>query len=76
MTSTTTTYGVTGMTCGHCVTAVTEELRALPGVVDVEVDLAVGGVSRVTVVSAAPLAESAVASAVDEAGYELAAAES
>ena len=67
--SVTTTYTVTGMTCGHCVQAVTEEVSALPGVADVQVDLASGAV---TVTSEAPLADEAVRAAVDEAGYELA----
>ena len=65
----TSTYTVTGMTCGHCVQAVTGELSALPGVDDVQVDLATGAV---TVTSEAPLADEAVRAAVDEAGYELA----
>jgi copper chaperone CopZ len=69
--STALTYGVTGMTCEHCVRAVTDELTALPGVRDVGVELAVGGTSIVRVVSDAPLAESAVRDAVDEAGYTL-----
>ena len=41
--STTTTYGVTGMTCGHCVQAVSSEVREIPGVRDVEVALVEGG---------------------------------
>ncbi len=69
--STTATYGVTGMTCGHCVSAVSQELQTLPGVQNVDVDLDSSGTSRVTVVSAAPLDEAAVRAAVDEAGYEL-----
>jgi copper chaperone CopZ len=69
--STALTYGVTGMTCEHCVRAVTDELTALPGVRDVGVGLVVGGTSTVRVVSDAPLAESAVRDAVDEAGYTL-----
>ncbi len=68
--TTTTNYGVAGMTCGHCVGAVTEELRNLAGVRDVNVDLNSGGTSKVTVVSAAPLDEAAVRAAVDEAGYD------
>jgi len=67
-----TTYAVTGMTCEHCVGAVTEEIRALPGVTDVRVDLVAGGDSGVHVVSDAELDPSAVAEAVDEAGYQLA----
>ena len=68
---TTTTYSVTGMTCGHCVSAVTEEIKRLPGVQDVAVDLVEGGASRVTVASESPLPEQEVRDAVDEAGYEL-----
>ena len=65
---TTTTYGVDGMTCGHCVGAVISELRELEGVSEVEVDLAAGGTSTVTVTSAAPLSQEQVAAALDEAG--------
>ncbi|MCG7284582.1 heavy-metal-associated domain-containing protein [Cellulomonas sp. ACRRI] len=57
------------MTCGNCVRHVTEELTALPGVTDVRVDLVAGGSSPVTVTSDAPLADEAIAAAVDEAGY-------
>jgi copper chaperone CopZ len=67
----TNTYTVTGMTCSHCVQAVTGELSTLPGVEDVKVDLSSGAV---TVTSAAPLADEEVRAAVDEAGYELASA--
>ena len=67
------TYQVTGMTCGHCVHAVAEELTNLGGVTGVTVDLAPGGKSAVTVASDAPLPEHAVAAALDEAGsYQLA----
>jgi copper ion binding protein len=69
-----TTYLVSGMTCGHCVSAVTEEIGRLDGVTGVEIDLVAGGRSRVTVTSAAALAADAVADAVEEAGYELAGA--
>jgi len=65
---TTATYTVTGMTCGHCVSAVTEEVTAVPGVTGVDVDLASG---RLTVTSDAPVDDDAVRAAVDEAGYEL-----
>ena len=65
----TSTYTVSGMTCSHCVQAVTRELSALPGVADVQVDLAAGAV---TVTSEAPLTDEEVRAAVDEAGYELA----
>jgi copper chaperone CopZ len=56
------------MSCGHCVTAVRGEVRLIPGVTDVEIDLADGAV---TVVSEQPLDETAVAAAINEAGYEL-----
>jgi copper chaperone len=72
---TTTTYPVTGMTCEHCVHAVTGELSGLDGVSQVSVDLVPGGESRVTVTSEAGLPEHAVAAALDEAGeYRLASA--
>lgn len=66
------TYAVTGMTCGHCVSTVREELSALSGVTAVEVDLVAGGVSRVSVTSTAALSDDTIAAAVDEAGYALA----
>lgn len=68
---TTTTYAVSGMTCAHCVAAVTEELGLLDEVSTVDVDLNTGGTSLVTVTSAAPLPVEAVRAAVDEAGYTL-----
>jgi len=70
---TTTTYSVTGMTCGHCSASVTEELTKLPGVTEVTIDLNAGGTSAVHVTSASALDETAVREAVDEAGYALAA---
>lgn len=69
----TTTFAVTGMTCGHCAHAVTTELQAIEGVSDVAIDLVPEGASSVTVTSAAPLDGAAVAAALDEAGdYHLA----
>ncbi len=65
---TTATYQVKGMTCDHCVRAVSAELSRIGGVSDVKVDLATGAV---TVESAALLPEDAVRAAVDEAGYEV-----
>ena len=62
-------YTVSGMTCGHCVSAVTDEVSQVPGVTAVDVDLASGGL---TVTSEAPVDESAVRAAVEEAGYEVA----
>ena len=64
----TSTYTVTGMTCGHCVAAVTAEVGALPGVRDVAVDLTTGAL---TVSSDSPLPADAVHAAVEEVGYEL-----
>jgi copper chaperone CopZ len=69
--SSTTAFGVTGMTCAHCVAAVTEEVSALSGVEDVRIELVPDGTSTVTVTATSPLEESAVVAAVDEAGYEL-----
>ncbi|MFB9831253.1 heavy-metal-associated domain-containing protein [Actinoallomurus acaciae] len=66
---TTTQYKVKGMTCDHCVSAVTAEVGAIDGVTDVKVDLASG---VVTVASATPLDDQSVRAAVDEAGYEVA----
>jgi len=67
------TYQVTGMTCEHCVRAVTSELKSLHGVYGVTVELTPGGRSAVTVTSEAPLPAEAVAAALDEAGdYQLA----
>ncbi len=66
---TNTEYTVRGMTCGHCASAVTEEVSKIPGVTGVQVDVAAG---RVTVEAERPVPGDAVAAAVDEAGYELA----
>ncbi|MFD9734812.1 heavy-metal-associated domain-containing protein [Umezawaea sp. NPDC059074] len=62
------TYTVQGMTCGHCVNAVTEEVSQIGGVQEVAVDLASG---LVTVISDQPVAEDDIREAVVEAGYEL-----
>lgn len=70
--STTASYQVTGMTCEHCVAAVSEEVGRIAGVRSVEVDLRPGDASVVTVVSDTPLPAEAVRDAVDEAGYVLA----
>ncbi len=68
---TTTTFGVDGMTCDHCVQHVTTELTAIPGVTDVHIELLPGASSPVTVTSEAPLSDEAIAAAIDEAGYAL-----
>jgi copper chaperone CopZ len=67
----TATILVSGMTCGHCVKAITEELSALDGVQEVSVELVVDGNSSVTVTSLEPLDPGAVREAVDEAGYSV-----
>lgn len=64
--STTTEYVVSGMTCAHCVNAVTEEVTGLSGVTDVTVDLPSGGL---TVVSNGDVPFADIERAVDEAGY-------
>jgi copper chaperone len=64
----TTAFQVTGMSCEHCVNAVSSELGGLAGVSAVAVDLVAGGVSLVTVTSTAPLAEDTVRATLDEAG--------
>ena len=63
------TLQVDGMTCGHCVSSVTEELTEIPGVSGVEVSLVAGGTSTVT--ATAPVESSDLEAAVAEAGYEL-----
>ncbi|MGN5237639.1 MULTISPECIES: cation transporter [unclassified Rhodococcus (in: high G+C Gram-positive bacteria)] len=65
----TTTVTVTGMTCGHCVSSVREEISEIPGVTGIEVDLASG---RVDIESNTSIDSAAIAAAVDEAGYKIA----
>ena len=65
----TSTYTVSGMTCGHCVASVTEEITEIEGVTDVAVDLPTGAV---TVTSNQLLVQAQVRAAVEEAGYQLA----
>ncbi|HDY5681469.1 TPA: heavy-metal-associated domain-containing protein [Staphylococcus aureus] len=67
----TSTYEITGMTCGHCVSSVDEELSAVPGVTDVAIELNVGGVSTAQVTSSRDLPRDEIAAAVEEAGYTL-----
>ncbi len=64
-----TVYTVSGMTCQHCVNAVSEEIGKIDGVAAVAVDL---GSGAVTVTSAGPLPQATVAAAVEEAGYAIA----
>ena len=63
------TFDVTGMTCGHCVASVTEEVSDIPGVDQVDVVLETGALS---VTSSQPIDPVAVRAAVEEAGYQLA----
>jgi len=63
-----TTYDVTGMTCGHCAQAVTTEVQSIAGVTGVNVDVETGKVS----VEGHGFTDEQVAAAIDEAGYVLA----
>ncbi|WP_433498908.1 heavy-metal-associated domain-containing protein [Sphaerimonospora sp. CA-214678] len=64
----TSTYTIKGMTCGHCVSSVTEEVEAVPGVTDVKVELETG---LMEVVSDGSADGAAIVAAVKEAGYEV-----
>ena len=68
---TTTTLKIDGMTCGHCVSSVQEEIGELEGVTAVDVDLVKGGASTATVTSESDLDPAAVRAAVEEAGYQI-----
>ncbi|NUR14814.1 heavy-metal-associated domain-containing protein [Terrabacter sp. C0L_2] len=71
--SDTQTFPVTGLTCGHCVGAVTSEISEIPGVTDVSVDLVAGGTSTVHVTADQQVSPEQVSAALDEAGnYQLA----
>jgi copper chaperone CopZ len=61
-------FTVAGMTCHHCEMAITAELRTVPGVTRVVVDVAGGTVCTESV---APLERDTVAAALGDAGYEL-----
>ncbi len=63
-----TTITVAGMSCGHCVNAVKDEVGALPGVSSVQVDLDSG---QVTVDGSDPLPDQQLRDAIDEAGYDV-----
>jgi copper chaperone len=66
--SQTQTFIVTGMTCGHCVASVTEEVQTIRGVEHVDVVLETGAV---TVTSSEAIDGVDVKAAVEEAGYQL-----
>ncbi|WP_225752639.1 heavy-metal-associated domain-containing protein [Actinotalea sp. Marseille-Q4924] len=72
MSTQTVDVNVQGMTCGHCVRSVQEEIREIPGVTDVEVELVSGGTSTVKVTSTEPVSTEALEEAVKEAGYSVA----
>jgi copper chaperone len=65
----TTTVSISGMTCGHCVSSVTEEISAIEGVRDVTVDLNKGGISTAVVTSENDIDPEQIGEAVAEAGY-------
>jgi len=69
MSTVSTTVNVSGMTCGHCVSSVSEELESLAGVEKVDVDLNSGGISTVTITSTSALSFPEIGEAVAEAGY-------
>lgn len=72
MSATTSTYTVVGMTCSHCVSSVTEEVSQVPGVADVDVDLASGELTVTSDTGDTAIDDDAVRAAVEEAGYQLA----
>ena len=66
-------FPLTGLTCGHCVGAITTELRAVPGVTDVQIDLVVGGTSALSVTADKAITDAELSAALEEAGeYQLA----
>jgi copper chaperone CopZ len=65
--TTTNEYQVTGMSCGHCESAVRTEVSKLAGVEQIDVSATSG---RLVITSTQPLADADVLAAVDEAGYE------
>lgn len=62
---------VDGMTCGHCVKAVTEEISKIPGVTEVNIDLHAGEISPVTITAGDEISDADIATAVEEAGYSI-----
>ena len=64
-----TTVNVSGMTCGHCVASVTEELEDLPPVTEVQVELKEGKPSPVTITHDGDLSPAEISRAVADAGY-------
>ncbi|GAB3528280.1 heavy-metal-associated domain-containing protein [Arthrobacter monumenti] len=64
-----TIVNISGMTCGHCVASVTEELKEIDGVENVEIDLNKSGISTTTITSSKKLSDAEIGEAVAEAGY-------
>ena len=65
------TINVDGMTCDHCVNAVTEEISKIPGVTEVKIDLHVGEISQVAINAGIEISYADIAAAVEEAGYSI-----
>jgi copper chaperone CopZ len=65
------TIHVDGMSCDHCIHAVTEEISEIPGVTGVIIDLHVGEISPVTIASDNEISDTDIAAAVDKAGYTI-----
>ena len=64
---------MTVLSCAHCVGAITSEVRAVPGVTDVQIDLVAGGTSALSVTADQAITDAAVTAALEEAGeYQLA----
>lgn len=62
---------VDGMTCDHCVKAVTEEISKIPSVIEVNIDLHAGEISPVTITAGDEISDADIATAVEEAGYSI-----
>lgn len=70
-----TTVSVSGMTCGHCVSSVSEELEALESVEKIDVELNAAGISTVAITSTQELSRLEIGEAIAEAGYLVVASE-
>jgi copper chaperone len=65
-TNSTLTYSVPEMSCGHCVNAITTEVKLLTGITDVAIDLE----TKIVMVTGAALNDTAIREAISEAGFE------
>jgi copper chaperone CopZ len=63
-------YTVPGVSCGHCVKAITDELTRIPGIEQVDVDLAT---KHVTVRHNDNVTDAQIQTGIEEAGYDIAA---